>query len=265
VSITTGTIDGDPMFSVPLAINEHDLAKFSKSDKQWDLCYEVHGQQQKVYNLVSDSCVTINAQLELASNPKVGNVITRLGFKSLDYDGWCHEIEVTLDGHKLLVDNKEVEDKWENKRVHAEKISNSITVSVPNCNRKGLSFKTIFHDMNGADMIKFVIAEGSGLSTTSHGLIGQFWNKQVEVRALTDKEAVLDTKYKVTINSPFSGRREFIGEYYPVTWDLQTTPCLYAGSDDGSPVIEGHLSDYEAGGLFNPDFVYSQFTGERCG
>ena len=94
---------------------------------------------------------------------------------------------------------------------------------------------------------------------------GQFWNKQVEVRALTDKEAVLDTKYKVTINSPFSGRREFIGEYYPVTWDLQTTPCLYAGSDDGSPVIEGHLSDYEAGGLFNPDFVYSQFTGERCG
>ena len=44
-------------------------------------------------------------------------------------------------------------------------------VAAPKCNGRRMVFSIIFHYMNGADMIKFIIADGRGLSPSSHGLI----------------------------------------------------------------------------------------------
>ena len=96
--------------------------------------------------------------------------------------------------------------------------------------------------------------------------IGQFWNTPVEVVKLQkDKEVEAGDEFKVIVYSPFNGPRHFTGEYYPITWDFQNTPCLYAGTQDGSPVIEGKYTEYEVKSLFDPAFSYSQFSKDRCG
>ena len=50
-------------------------------------------------------------------------------------------------------------------------------------------------------------------------------------------------------------------------------PCYYAGSSQGGrtgereendSVIEGDYTDYQVGGLFDDNFIYSQFERDRC-
>ena len=97
---------------------------------------------------------------------------------------------------------------------------------------------------------------------------GQFWNTPVEVVNLQEdkiKKVETGDEFKVIIYSSFSGPRHFTGEYYPITWDFQRHPCLYAGLQDGSPVIEGKYTEYEVKSLFDPAFSYSQFSKDRCG
>ena len=96
---------------------------------------------------------------------------------------------------------------------------------------------------------------------TSH--TGQFWNTPVEIKAIERKRAIIGRRYQVIVNSS-DHLREFTGSYYPITWDQQKTPCLYAGTQDGSPVIEGKFTDYEGEELFDPHFSYSQFKENQC-
>ena len=96
---------------------------------------------------------------------------------------------------------------------------------------------------------------------TSH--TGQFWNTPVEIKAIERKRAIIGRKYQVIVHSS-DHLREFTGSYYPITWDQQKTPCLYAGTQDGSPVIEGKFTDYEGEELFDPHFSYSQFKENQC-
>ena len=85
------------------------------------------------------------------------------------------------------------------------------------------------------------------------------------IKLQKDKKLEAGDEFKVVVHSSFSGPRDFTGEYYPITWDLQRSPCLYAGSQNGSPVIEGRYTDYEVKSLFDPAFSYSQFTKDQCG
>ena len=96
--------------------------------------------------------------------------------------------------------------------------------------------------------------------------IGQFWNTPVEIVKLQkDKTVEIGDEFKVIVHSSFNGPRTFTGEYYPLTWDFQKTPCLYGGNQNGSPVIEGKYTEYEVKSLFDPAFSYSQFSKDHCG
>ena len=171
---TAGNIDGDPMFTVPLSINKKMLSQFSKKDKQWDLCYEVHGREDKIYNLVSDQCVLVNTHLKLASNPKVGNIMARIGIVAKDYDGRCHKIQADLEGKKVTINDMQMKNRtWMGRGITVIKLGDKVRVSVPNCKGQKMVFWIVFHFMNGADMIKFIIADGNGLSPSSHGLMGK--------------------------------------------------------------------------------------------
>ena len=170
-----GNIDGDPMFTVPLSINKKMLSQFSKEDKQWDLCYEVHGREDKIYNLVSDQCVLVNTHLKLASNPKVGNIMARIGIVAKDYDGRCHKIQADLEGKKIIINEMQMKKRtWTGRGISVIKLGDKVRVSVPNCKGHKMVFWITFHFMNDADMIKFIIVDGNGLSPSSHGLIGEF-------------------------------------------------------------------------------------------
>ena len=161
------------MFTVPLNIDRKMLSKFSQKDKQWDLCYEVHGREERIYNLVSDQCVFVNTHLKMASNPKVGNIMARIGIMAMDNDGKCHKILADLNGKNLTV-NGVVNNTWLHKGIIVHRFGDKVNVAVPNCKGQRMVFSIIFHYMNGADMIKFIIADGRGLSPSSHGLIGEY-------------------------------------------------------------------------------------------
>ena len=162
------------MFTVPLSINKKMLSQFSKKDKQWDLCYEVHGREDKIYNLVSDQCVLVNTHLKLASNPKVGNIMARIGIVAKDYDGRCHKIQADLEGKKVTINDMQMKNRtWMGRGITVIKLGDKVRVSVPNCKGQKMVFWIVFHFMNGADMIKFIIADGNGLSPSSHGLMGK--------------------------------------------------------------------------------------------
>ena len=81
---------------------------------------------------------------------------------------------------------------------------------------------------------------------------------------MKSEQADTGSRYRVIIYSPFTGPRQFTGDYYPITWDYGKTPCLYAGTKDGSPVIEGKFTEYEVKELFDPHFSYSQFKRKQC-
>ena len=163
------------MFTVPLSINKKMLSQFSKKDKQWDLCYEVHGREDKIYNLVSDQCVFVNTHLKLASNPKVGNIMARIGIVAKDYDGKCHKIQADLEGKKVTINDMQMKNRnWLGRGISVRKLGDKVRVSVPNCKGQKMVFWVTFHFMNNANMIKFIIVDGNGLSPSSHGLIGEF-------------------------------------------------------------------------------------------
>ena len=82
--------------------------------------------------------------------------------------------------------------------------------------------------------------------------------------------------YLIEVTPQLSPSRQFVAEYYPVSWDLsRPDPCLYAGDQQGGrireiktyndPVIEQNYRLYRTDSIFETDFRFSQFNVSRCG
>ena len=168
-----GDVDGDPMFTVPLNISKD---SFILKDKgKLDLCYEVHGEKNKIFNLMSDSCLSINALLEEpAKNPEIGNVMTEVGVIAKDLNGNCQRIHVDLKQRSLKLNNERIVGQKTYNGMHLLKLRDRVEVSMPGCiNGTSLSFRIEFNYMNGADMLKVIFSDESGLRQDSHGLMGK--------------------------------------------------------------------------------------------
>ena len=170
------TVDGDPMFIAPVSLPKKVVTTLLGHEQtELAICYEVHGVENKTYNLVSDMCVSVNAHLTLASNPKVGNIMSRIGVMAMDNEGQCHQIEADLYQRSLVHNGQAVEGRKQHKGILMTKMRDRARVSVPNCKGHSVVFWIIFHYYNGADMIKFSITDGHGLRPASHGLMGKYW------------------------------------------------------------------------------------------
>ena len=62
------TIIGDPLYEVPVIINGE--------GNTMSLCYEIHGEPREHFNLISDTCVSVNALYSSMINPSNGNFET---------------------------------------------------------------------------------------------------------------------------------------------------------------------------------------------
>ena len=60
------------------------------------LCYEIHGEAGKIFNLISDDCVQVNAEYSAMDIPDNGNVISKIGVLAYDTSGNCVNIEVDV-------------------------------------------------------------------------------------------------------------------------------------------------------------------------
>ena len=160
------------MFTVPLNISKDSW--ILKEKGKLELCYEVHGEKNKIFNLVSDSCLSVNALLEVASNPKIGNVITQIGMIVMDWNGNCQRIHVDLKQRSLKLNNERITGSRVYNGILLRKMIDKVEITMPGCTTGNkLTFWIKFKYMNGADMLQLVISDGSGLRLDSHGLLGK--------------------------------------------------------------------------------------------
>ena len=179
------TVIADPVYTVPLLVSGGNHSFVSGTP----LCYEIHGEADQTFNLVSDECTSVNAFYESAHNPAAGNVITSIGVVATDRTTTTTaSVNVTEDGDCFtVVDGDQALPPGEYTlgviRVRVD--PGCVRITVPNCGGQELVYwvrcrirSLSFDDESGSqmidqEMIKFVVGRGLGLNPSSHGLIGE--------------------------------------------------------------------------------------------
>ena len=174
--IKNDTIVGDPLYRAALWVGNQ-TCKYS-------LCYEIHGEAGKHFNLISDLCVSVNAYYSAMSNPALGNVISAVGIRASDDTDTCHDInivqntvtgacEASVNGGPVLSVGSESRNNGVNVK---QDIMSHVRVSVPNCERVPLIMWVICQNMSGELMMRFDISRAVNLRSSSHGLLGKYYD-----------------------------------------------------------------------------------------
>ena len=280
------TLTGDPLMTVPISI---------ENDVITSLCYEVHGEADKFFNLISDTCVSVNSHYEKAAidNENITlNIVDSIGVLAYD-QGICVNIGVSLKNCQASVNGANVS-RYNNNGISVRSFNNRVRISVPNCAPTDLvmwifctSGKTEdpytwkYYEF---DFIRFVVMRGLNLDPTSHGLIGkplliimlhdcrcvlysgQFWNVDVEVEEYTGlfngKDE--DNDYVITVKGPPPQiEKSFVGIRSTVTWEFEDRPCLYVGNSQAGPLgetLDPGVNDAVIEGVYEEYEVDSMFS-----
>ena len=168
------TVIGDPLYEVPLNMISNDTFPVTTS-----LCYEIHGEAGKIFNLISDGCVQVNANYSAMDIPENGNIISQIGVFAYDTAGGCINILVDVNDCIPVVNGVAYSggSGYDSNGVTARQLRNSrARITVPNCDDDGdhddLVFWVVCQNINSQSMIKFQVLRGSALRPDSHGLIG---------------------------------------------------------------------------------------------
>jgi hypothetical protein len=272
------SVIGDPLFTVPLL-----TARETPQDlRSVSLCYEIHGVANAYFNLISDTCVSVNVLYSPMLNPSHGNIISKVGILAATNDeNSCSQIQVDLDGCRTFYNGEELTTMLSRDAgIVIVRHRNKVRIAVPNCENKDLTMWVICQNISGQPMIKYQVNRGFNLRPTSHGLLGQFWNIPMSVVPYTLPSGIVATPaqqaaitsmrpYYVKVAYPESPFRQFTAFLHHREWDKTLAPCLYAGNRQGGPmaelpgrsdsVIDGHYRDYLTSGLYEDSFKYSKF------
>ena len=174
------TITGDPVLTVPILVPEDQLQQIDAD--QLSLCYEVHGDTDTWFNLVSDKCASVNAHYEGIAERL--NVIDVIGIRTTDNFGNCVNISVSLQDSCSPVINGTAVSRYSVGGVRVRTMANRVRISLPNCNDVALvmwvicesrEFKVELNDVETeviGDVIKYVITRGLNYGRLAHGLLG---------------------------------------------------------------------------------------------
>ena len=169
------TVTGDPFFIVPLSLtpNSHTF-----QENQVALCYEIHGMPGETFNLVSDTCTSVNALYSISSvNPEL-NFISDIGIRAVDMNRNCIDIRVSVAQNctpeiRRGNDDIIVTSRFDGGRVSVRKSGPLVRISVPNCGSRQLVMSVRCREVNAQPQLRFDIMRGANLSPTSHGLLGE--------------------------------------------------------------------------------------------
>ena len=160
----TDSVIGDPQFTVSLPV-----------DGSRAMCYAVHGEAGQFFNLISDTCTSVNALFAATPGNLELNRMSIIGIHAVTTatpNGTCTNIEIdskdcTATHNAVSIDGSAMIDD-----IRVRKFRNHWRVSVPNCERPStVMWITCQHN---PDMLRFHIARGSSLRPTSHGLLGTY-------------------------------------------------------------------------------------------
>lgn len=141
------------------------------------LCYDVRGWANQAFNLISDSCVSVNALYSTRSNTSEA-IVSEIGILSKDSDGHCQNITVDLmKGCAISVNGKDVgsDYKPDNIKIHMNHHGNSrVHITVPNCNKSDALMMWVYcQPKKGRPMMPFEISQRTThLGSSAHGLVG---------------------------------------------------------------------------------------------
>jgi hypothetical protein len=265
--VTDDKLSQSTVLTAPLLITEESRELFDGADSI-PLCYQVHGRPTRYFSLLSDACVSLNAKYDRQRGHISETVITQVGILGIDENQTCIHIEVNAVGCQVKVDNESLNGNYRQNGVIVSKVSYGVRIILPNCEFRdvGITVRCSRLPSNGQERLELSLSRMLNFRSTSHGLIGQFWNIPAMIEELSDPGYFGFTRlprYKVTMRR--GGRvHSFTAYYYELTWDREYSPCLYAGDGQGYPVIEGSYLEYRVDGLFSTAYKYSAFRSGFC-
>ena len=183
------TVVGDPLLTVPLpSIQDLGIGIDSAS-----LCFEIHGERDKYFNLVTDKCVSVNAHYFTVTDYLNG--INIIAVRAVNNNGQCKNISVNLQGCSASVDGVVLTTNYRSHGIFVRRYPDRVRISVPNCNLSSTLVMWAICQNNtltdpfteeqfAARMIKFVIARGLNLNESCHGLLGRYFHSSATTNCL---------------------------------------------------------------------------------
>ena len=160
-------------------------------DEITSLCYEVHGEADKFFSLISDNCTAVNAHYAKAPINSTNvdlNVVDAIGVRAVGDDGECRNIRVGLSDCQATVNGVDISGTYRMGGITVREYNGRVRIAVPNCADNRLVMWVFCMDGITEDpvtwenfffrMIRFVVTRGLNLDEESHGIIGkQGFNK----------------------------------------------------------------------------------------
>ena len=170
------TVTGDPFFVVPLSLTP-DSHVFDDGVIP-SLCYEIHGANNKTFNLISDYCTSVNAFYKASTITPELNFISEIGVKAVDLNNTCVTISVSVDNdcipeiHRRGNQVSSVQQRYNTQGIMVRHSGTSVRISVPNCAQNQLVMWIKCREVNQQPQLRFDVTRGLNLNPTSHGLLG---------------------------------------------------------------------------------------------
>ena len=164
VAEVNDSVIADPQYTVAIP-----------STDGYSLCYEVHGDSNQYFNLISDTCVSANAYYtEMPLNSR-RNRMSSVGIRASSggLEG-CVEVQIDLEGCRAAVGGREVNGSVTIGMVRVRRIRNLWRVFVPNCDLPGM----VMWVTCMSNRLRFDVRRGANLRPSSHGLLGTYTTDQ---------------------------------------------------------------------------------------
>ena len=157
--VSYDTVIGDPLFTVTLPEDQF-------------MCYEIHGHAGKYFNLISDTCTSVNTLFtEQPSDPR-RNRMSEIGVYAGSTPNSCAKIQISLENCAGYSNGEPITSTYQQNSISVRRYPNRWRVTVPNCGSAQELIMWIFCDRE-PDLLRFRIARGKNLAPTSHGLLGK--------------------------------------------------------------------------------------------
>ena len=147
------------------------------------LCYEVHGDNDTYFNMISDQCLSVNAHYIAPDRNIPINVINEVavvaGNKSIKNN--IVRISVSVVGCVATVGGSEVGVRYISPGVRVRRTASRVRIAVSSCRNESVVLWVVCGRQNvnvgsisvETDTIRLIVARGYSLSDTSHGLVGE--------------------------------------------------------------------------------------------
>ncbi|XP_065920074.1 uncharacterized protein [Dysidea avara] len=161
----------DPLYEVPVTHTSEGMDPTTTS-----LCYQIHGESNNYYNLISDTCIQVNVfYAAFSTNSDAANYIKAIGILAHDSGGSCIKIELQTKRCKLTIDDSSLNGSYSQNKIEVVSTGKqSYEVNIPNCKATqgdDLKFRMACQKVSDLKVIQFSVIRGGGLRPSAHGIV----------------------------------------------------------------------------------------------